>query len=183
MSNKKELINKGKHLAFLLRHDSDAFKAGLIDKNGWRSVSELIKEQGYTRQLLEEITDTNEKKRYEFNLDKSKIRARQGHSIPVDVELKESVPPDVLYHGTASRFVDSILKNGILSGSRLYVHLSTDKETAIKVGSRHGTPEVLKVDAKAMYVDGYQFFISNNDVWLTKEVPTKYLLPLSLKNI
>lgn len=171
----KELTKKGKHLAFLLRHDKEAFEKGLIDKNGWRNVSELIKQHGYTKQLLEEITDTNDKKRYEFNSDKSKIRARQGHSIPVDVDLKEMVPPNVLFHGTASRFLDSIFDKGLVSGDRLYVHLSNDVETAKKVGSRHGEPCILKVDAKQMYEDGYKFFLSNNNVWLTEKVPNDYL--------
>lgn len=176
MYKEKELINKGKHLAFLLRHDKEAFDKGLIDKSGWRNVSELVKEHGYTRQLLDEIIDTNDKKRYEFNLDKSKIRARQGHSIPVDVDLKEAVPPTILYHGTATRFLDSIYEKGIVSGSRLYVHLSSNEETAIKVGSRHGKSYVLKIDTEKMHEDGYKFYISNNSVWLTKEVPTKYIL-------
>lgn len=176
MNKEKELVNKGKHLAFLLRHDKDAFDAGLIDKYGWRSVSELVNKQGYTRQLLDEITDTNNKKRYEFNADKSKIRARQGHSIPVDVELKEVVPPDILYHGTATRFLDSIFKKGLVKGNRLHVHLSGDEETATKVGSRHGIPYVLKVDAKKMYDEGYKFYLSNNDVWLTDSVPAEYLI-------
>ena len=182
MSKEKELINKGKHLAFLLRHDKEAFDNGLIDENGWRNVSELVKEQGYTRQMLDEITDTNDKKRYEFNLDKSKIRARQGHSIPVDVDLKEVIPPPVLYHGTATRFLDSIYEKGIISGSRLYVHLSSNEETATKVGMRHGTPYILKVDTEKMHEDGYKFYISNNNVWLTKEVPTKYLVNHSTLN-
>lgn len=106
----KDLVRKGKHLAFLLRHDTKY----QFDEHGWREVSDLIKNQGYTMQELEEIVETNNKKRYKFSDDKKKIRARQGHSIPVDVELKETTPPDVLYHGTATRFLDSILKQGIL---------------------------------------------------------------------
>lgn len=176
MYKEKELINKGKHLAFLLRHDKDAFDNGLIDKNGWRNVSELVKNHGYTRQMLDEITDTNNKKRYEFNTDKSKIRARQGHSIPVDVELTEVIPPEILYHGTATRFLDSIFKKGLVKGNRLYVHLSIDEETAIKVGSRHGSPYVLRIDAKKMYDEGHKFYLSNNDVWLTDSVPAEYLI-------
>lgn len=179
MNKEKELINKGKHLAFLLRHDKEAFDAGLIDEKGWRKVSELIKEHGYTKQMLEEITDTNDKKRYEFNLDKSKIRARQGHSISVDVDLKEVIPPSILYHGTATRFLNSIYNKGIVSGSRLYVHLSSNEETAAKVGARHGTPYILKIDANKMSEDGYKFYISNNMVWLTEKVPTKYILNIN----
>lgn len=175
MSKKKELINKGKHLAFLLRHDKEAFESGLIDKNGWRNVSELVKEQGYSRTLIEEIVSTNEKQRYEFNDDKSKIRARQGHSIPVDVGLKEIVPPDVLYHGTATKFLKSIREKGILSGTRMYVHLSEDEETAKNVGVRHGVSYVLKIDTKKMYAEHYRFFLSNNGVYLTEIVPSQYI--------
>ncbi len=175
MTKEKELINKGKHLAFLLRHDKESFDGGLIDKNGWRKVSELVKSHGYTKSMLDDIVNTNEKKRYEFNSDKSKIRARQGHSIPVDVELKEVVPPDILYHGTSTRFLESIFKDGIVKGNRLYVHLSSDEETATKIGSRHGKPYVLKINLKKMYEDGYKFYKSNNGVWLTDNVPSKYI--------
>ena len=127
-------------------------------------------------QELEEIVETNDKKRYEFSDDKKKIRARQGHSVDVDVELEEKTPPDILYHGTATKFLESIYKNGINSGNRLYVHLSNDEDTAKKVGSRHGTPYVLKIDANKMFNDGNKFYLSNNDVWLTKFVDKKYIL-------
>jgi len=167
----KDLIRKGKHLAFLLRHDTEY----QFDEHGWREVSDLIKNQGYTMKELEEIVETNNKQRYEFSDDKKKIRARQGHSIPVDVELKETTPPDVLYHGTATRFLDSILKQGILKGTRLYVHLSDTIETAKKVGIRHGKPAVLFLDAKQMVADGVKFYLSNNGVWLTDYVDSKYI--------
>ena len=127
-------------------------------------------------QELEEIVETNDKKRYEFSDDKKKIRARQGHSIEVDVELEEKTPPDILYHGTATKFLESIYKNGINSGNRLYVHLSNDEDTAKKVGSRHGTPYVLKIDANRMFNDGNKFYLSNNDVWLTKFIDKKYII-------
>ncbi len=174
MSYKTDLIKKGRHLAWLLRHDKEAFKNGKIDKYGWRLVSELIKEQGYTRQTLIDITNTNDKKRYEINKDLTKIRARQGHSIPVDVGLEEVVPPEFLYHGTATRFLSSIHKNGIVKGSRLYVHLSKDYDTAIKVGERHGIPCVIAIKANEMYNDGCKFYLSNNGVYLTDFVDTKY---------
>lgn len=176
MSNDKQLINKGKHLAFLLRHDEVAFKQGLIDENGWRDVSELVKHQGYTKKLLDEIVETNNKQRYEFNFDKSKIRARQGHSINVNVHLTEATPPSVLYHGTSTSALGSIYSQGIVKMGRLYVHLSKDEETALKVGSRHGAPYVLKIDAEQMHKDGIKFFLSNNDVWLTEFVDKKYIL-------
>lgn len=174
MSYEKDIIKKGKHLAWLLRHDKKSFEDGKIDKFGWRLVSELIKEHGYTQQMLIDITDTNDKKRYEFNNDMSKIRARQGHSISVDVCLEEVVPPEFLYHGTATRFLSSIYKNGIIKGTRLHVHLSKDYNTAIKVGERHGIPYVITIKAKEMYDDGYKFYLSNNGVYLTDYVNTKY---------
>lgn len=172
----KEVIRKGKHLAFLLRHDQDAFDKGLIDNNGWRNVSELIKNEGYSKELLDEIVETNNKQRYEYNSDKSKIRARQGHSINVDVNLTEAIPPSVLYHGTSTKALESIYKQGIVKGDRLYVHLSKDEETALKVGSRHGTPYVLKINTEQMVKDGLKFYISNNGVWLTEYVNSKYII-------
>ena len=166
----------GKNLSFLLRHDKEALESGLIDKNGWRSVSELVKNHGYTKDLIVEIVKTNNKQRYEFNADGSKIRARQGHSIDVDVNLSETVPPSVLYHGTHTKALESIYEHGIIKGERLYVHLSKDEETALKVGSRHGTPFVLKIDAKKMREDGIKFYLSNNGVWLTDYVDPKYII-------
>ena len=171
MKAKKNIVERGKELSFLLRHD----KEYAFDEHGWREVADLIERLGYTMDELEEIVATNDKKRYEFSDDRKCIRARQGHSVDVDVELKECVPPDTLYHGTAARFVDSILREGITKQSRLHVHLSADAATAFKVGKRHGTPSVLMVDAAAMVSDGFKFYMSNNGVWLTEYVPTKYL--------
>ena len=170
----KYIITKGKELSWMLRHDKDAFAQGKIDAHGWRSVSEII-DQDFTQDLLDEIVSSNNKKRFEYNSDKTKLRARQGHSIPVDVGLKETTPPDILYHGTATCFVDSIKDKGLIPGTRLYVHLSIDEETAVNVGSRHGEPYIIKVDCKQMVQDGYKFYLSNNNVWLTKSVPVKYL--------
>ena len=175
MSKEKDIIRQGKHLAYLLRHDNDAFGDGRIDRHGWRMVSELLK-LGYTRPVLDEIVATNDKQRYEYSSDGRMIRARQGHSIPVDVELQEMTPPDVLYHGTATRFLSSIYKDGLLPGTRLYVHLSPDEQTAIKVGSRHGKPFVLRIDCKKMLADGCKFYLSNNGVWLTDEVKPTYFI-------
>lgn len=173
--HEEELVSKGKHLSFILRHGKDEFKQGLIDIHGWMSIDDLVNKKGFTRELIEEIVITNNKSRYEYNNDHTKIRARQGHSIPVDVELKETRPPDKLFHGTADRFLDGIFKEGLKPQSRLYVHLSYDKETALNVGRRHGKPVILSVDAKRMYDDGIKFYISNNGVWLTKFVDKKYL--------
>ncbi len=125
--------------------------------------------------ILEEIVSTDEKQRYSFNEDKTLIRANQGHSIQVDVELEETAPPEILWHGTGEKFVSSIDEQGLIPKSRLYVHLSKDVETATKVGSRHGKPVLFKVLASEMQKDGYKFYLSKNGVWLTKEVPVKYL--------
>lgn len=175
MKHKEVLTVKGKELAFLLRHDKEGYEKGLIDSNGWRNVSELIEKHGYSAELLEEIVETNNKKRYEFNEDHTKIRARQGHSINVDVGLSEAEPPAILYHGTSSDVIEAILKEGIKKGSRLYVHLSKDTETATNVGSRHGTPCLISIDTKKMYEDGVKFYLSNNGVWLTEFVDPKYI--------
>lgn len=171
--SKKHLEERGKELAFLLRHDKD-YK---FDEHGWRTVDDLIQNHNYTMDELEEIVETNNKKRYEFSKDKTLIRARQGHSVNVDVELKETTPPDVLYHGTAERFLKSIFEKGILKGERLYVHLSDNADTALTVGKRHGKPAVLCVNAKSMCTDGKKFFLSSNGVWLTEHVDPKYITP------
>lgn len=169
-----------KFLSLILRHKPSEIGITL-DEHGWANVNELIEGinssgRVINMELLEEIVKTDNKGRYSFNEDKTLIRANQGHSIPVDVELKESIPPDVLYHGTATKFIDSIKKQGIKSMSRLYVHLSKDLDTAVKVGSRHGKCVVLKIDAKKMFKDGIKFYLSENGVWLTKYVDWKYIL-------
>lgn len=125
--------------------------------------------------LLKEIVETNNKKRYEFSNDFSKIRARQGHSLKVDVGLKEIKPPEYLFHGTSTRFLDSILEDGILKMNRTHVHLSKDIETAVVVGKRHGSPIVLKVNSKDLSKTGQKFFLSNNGVYLTNDIPKEYI--------
>lgn len=167
----KDLIKKGKHLSFLLRHDTEY----TFDDHGYREVSDLIKNHGYTKSELEEIVSTNDKQRYEFNEYHTKIRARQGHSINVNVDLKESTPPDILYHGTATRFLDSIYKEGIKKMSRNYVQLSQNIETATEVGKRHGSPVILEINTKRMVDDGIKFYLSNNNVWLTDYVSPDYI--------
>lgn len=166
-------------LSYVLRHDPDAIGITL-DEHGWASVSELIDgmSQGYppmTMKMLEEIVRKDAKGRYAFNEDKTLIRANQGHSIPVDVEMAEETPPEFLWHGTATRFARSIEANGLLPKSRLYVHLSSDAETAVKVGRRHGKALVYRVRSGDMARDGFIFYRSANGVWQTKVVPTKYL--------
>ena len=167
-----------KFISLILKHKPEEIGIQL-DEYGWAKVDELlngINKSGRKIDLnvLEEIVITDEKKRYSFNEDKTKIRANQGHSIPVNVELKKTKPPEYLYHGTADRFLDSIIKDGIKSMSRLYVHLSKDVETAKNVGKRHGKPVVLKVHSGEMYRDGIKFYLSENGVWLTEKVDVKY---------
>ena len=157
----------------ILRHRPDVVGITL-DEHGWANVSDLLnginKTQIITMKMLEKIVEEDSKQRYSFNREKTLIRANQGHSVKVDVELKECMPPDILYHGTGVKYCSSINKQGLISKSRLYVHLSKDIETATNVGSRHGESFIYKVRAKDMYNDGYKFFLSQNGVWLTKEV-------------
>ncbi len=172
------IIEKGRYLAQLLRHDKDAFEQGKIDEHGWRKVEELAG-LGFSRELLDKIVTTNSMQRYEYSPDGKMIRACQGHSINVDVELTEATPPDVLYHGTATRFLESIFAKGLIAGIRLYVHLTPDEAKAINVGSRHGTPFVIKIDCRKMVADGCKFYLSNNGVWLTKQVLPKYFITIN----
>ena len=167
-----------KFISLILRHKPEAIGISL-DEHGWADVDELIAGISRTHELnkdiLEEIVRTDDKQRYSFNEDKTLIRANQGHSIPVDVELDEVKPPEELWHGTGEKYVLSIDRQGLLPKSRLYVHLSKDEETAVKVGKRHGKTILYIVKAGKMYRDGYKFYLSKNGVWLTKGVPVKYL--------
>ncbi len=165
-------------LSLVLRHHPEAANLKL-DEHGWANVDKLLVGINNTgrkidRTILEEIVATDKKQRYSFNSDRTLIRANQGHSISVDVELLEQKPPEFLYHGTASRFMESIRKKGLKSMSRLYVHLSKDIEAAREVGKRHGNPVVLKIHSGKMDRDGYKFYLSKNGVWLTKKVDMKY---------
>lgn len=174
-----ETTKLSRFISLILRHNPMAIGIKL-DANGWANTNELLKgmqDKGnkIDMALLEHIVDTDEKGRYSFNQDKTKIRANQGHSIKVDVQLKEVKPPSVLYHGTAEKSRDAILSKGILKMSRQYVHLSQDIETANIVGARHGIPVILEVSAERMYLDGAKFYISENNVWLTEYVDKKYI--------
>ena len=166
-------------ISLVLRHKPDA--AGItLDEHGWANVEELLDGinnigRKIDMGVLEEIVRTDHKQRYRFNEDKTLIRANQGHSIPVDVELKEEEPPEFLYHGTGDRFIKAIMEEGLKPMSRLYVHLSKDIETAAKVGKRHGKPVILKVHSGQMCREGIRFYLSENGVWLTKKVEVRYL--------
>ena len=167
-----------RYISLILRHQPEVIGITL-DEHGWADVNALIEGVNRThplnREILEEIVRTDEKQRYSFNEDHTLIRANQGHSIPVDVELKVCEPPEILYHGTGEKYVTSILKEGLIPKSRLYVHLSKDEATAKQVGSRHGKPAVFAVEAGEMHRQGHVFFLSENGVWLVKHVPASYL--------
>ncbi len=165
-------------ISLVLRHKPDA--AGIaLDEHGWANVDDLLVGVNHSgrkinMEILEEIVKTDSKQRYSFNQDKTLIRANQGHSVLVDVELKEQEPPEFLYHGTAARFLKSIEAEGLKPMSRLYVHLSNDVETALTVGKRHGEAVLLKIYSGDMYKNGEKFYLSENGVWLTKAVDAKY---------
>lgn len=177
--NTKQLTKHSKFLSYILRHNPKAIDLNLDDQ-GWAVVQELIEQANlsgkrFTRSVLEEVVANNSKKRFAFNEDKTKIRANQGHSLRIDLGYKPVAPPTILYHGTATRFVNSIRKKGLIKGSRHHVHLSDDLATAKSVGARHGVPVILEVQAETMYKAGFHFYKSENGVWLTDHVPTSYL--------
>lgn len=174
--------NTSKFISLILRHKPETIGITL-DEHGWANVSELIARVNKTHtldmEILERIVAEDEKQRYSFNENKSLIRANQGHSIPVDVELEEVTPPDILYHGTGEKYTTSIDVQGLIPKSRLYVHLSGNVDTARKVGSRHGKPVIYAVKSGEMHRDGIVFYKSVNGVWLTRLVDAKYLGKLS----
>lgn len=167
-----------KYTSLILRHKPEVIGISL-DEHGWANVDELIagvsKTHPLDMQSLEQIVASDEKQRYSFNGDHTLIRANQGHSIPVDVELEEAIPPDILYHGTGKKYESAIDTQGLIPKSRLYVHLTDNRDAARIIGQRHGKPVIYRVKSSNMAADGYSFYRSVNGVWLTKEVPTKYL--------
>ena len=172
----------GIFIAYILRHRPETVGITL-DARGWADVDALIDGiRGCGREIdratLDRIVETDGKIRFSYNADKTKIRANQGHSFPVDVEMTECAPPDTLYHGTAEKYVQSIKDRGIIKKTRNYVHLSKDIPTAEKVGARHGTPVVFEIAAAKMHNDGYKFFVSANGVWQTEYVPVDYITEL-----
>jgi putative RNA 2'-phosphotransferase len=173
---KKENSEKvSKFLSFILRHNPHSI--GLeIDVNGWVSIAEIIeksKKINLTRELIDEVVAKNDKQR--FIIKNNKIRANQGHSIEVDLEFKAVAPPNILYHGTATHFLESIMKTGLSKQKRQHVHLSKNLEIALSVGKRHGKVVILKINSKRMFENGYEFYLSENRVWLTDFVPVEYL--------
>ena len=138
--------------------------------NGLNAIGNCI-----DKDMLDEIISTDNKGRYSYDSTETKIRANQGHSIKVDVELLEETPPTTLYHGTSGKHIDDIMKHGLSGMKRTHVHLSEGYDTAVNVGSRRGAPVILKVDTAKMSEEGHKFYISKNGVWLTDDVPTKFI--------
>ena len=175
----KCLTHISKFLSRVLRHHPQAIGLSL-DPQGWADVEQLLAQARrlgveLTLATLQEVVEQNDKQRFAFSADKARIRANQGHSIPVDLGLEPTPPPEFLYHGTAVRFSASIKERGLVPGRRNHVHLSADENTAARVGGRHGSPIVLKVQAGLMHAAGYQFYLSANGVWLTEQVPAQYI--------
>ena len=165
-------------LALVLRHKPEAIGINL-DEHGWAQVEELLaafnRIESFNFFMLEQLVAQDDKQRFAFSSDRARIRANQGHSVRVDVELSESVPPEILYHGTGVKYVSSINKQGLIAKQRLYVHLSTNVETAYKVGKRHGQLFIFVVLAREMKRAGFRFYLSANGVWLTEAVPKRFL--------
>lgn len=179
MISEKQITHISKFLSLVLRHQPETIGIQL-DQNGWADIDELIEKANnfgtkFDRPTLNHIIETNSKKRFAFNETLDKIRASQGHSIEIELGYTNQQPPEILFHGTSEKFVQSILATGLDKRNRQHTHLSADIETAIKVGQRHGKPFVFKVLVGQMYQDNFVFYISENGVWLTDNVPTKYL--------
>lgn len=168
-----------KFMSLVLRHEPDRIGIAL-DPAGWTPLDVFVsklRKAGHKVELadVERVVSENDKKRFTISGDGRRIRAAQGHSVPVDLGLEPTTPPDVLFHGTASASLDSIFATGLNAGSRRQVHLSSDEATALKVGGRHGKPVVLKVDCRAMVEAGHDFYQADNGVWLVDKVPREHL--------
>ena len=173
------------YISLILRHKPQVINKS-IDEFGYMKVNELLEgmnSTGYTitERDLNRIIEEDDKQRYSFNNSKDKIRANQGHSIKVNLGLQPIDPPNILYHGTCKRVENIILSEGIKKMARQYVHLSKDIETARKVGLRHGEFLIFKVNTIQMFLDGYKFYLSDNDVYLTNYVPSKYISVVTTK--
>jgi putative RNA 2'-phosphotransferase len=180
MTSDRKLVDTSKFLSFVLRHEPQAIGLAL-DREGWAEIEALLDGANrhgrkLDRELVLAVVAGSDKKRFELSADGQRIRAVQGHSTTsVDREFDPREPPATLYHGTAARFVDAIRAEGLKPGSRHYVHLSADPETARAVGQRYGSPVVLTVDAARMHAQGHVFFRAENGVWLTAAVPAVFL--------
>lgn len=178
-SSNSELISISKYLSYVLRHCPESIDL-ILDKNGWASIDELIKksipQHNITRETLREVVVKNEKKRFKISDDGKRVRANQGHSLKVDLDLVPSEPPEILFHGTAQRFLGMIKLVGLKPGKRNHVHLTPDKNAAINVGKRYGAPVLLEVRSGDMFREGFIFYLSENYLWLTEHVPEQFIL-------
>jgi putative RNA 2'-phosphotransferase len=177
MINENTIISK--FLSYVLRHAPESIGIE-FDQHGWVEIDTLLaaaKKHGHeiSRETLNNVVSINDKQRFKISDDGTHIRASQGHSIEVELDLQPVIPPDFLYHGTVSKFLDAIQSEGLKKMKRQHVHLSADIQTATKVGSRRGTPVILVINARKMFQDGCSFYLSDNNVWLTDAVPSKYI--------
>jgi len=177
--NEKQQVRISKFLSLVLRHKPETIDLEL-DKNGWTDTNELLEKMSQNGksidfEQLNIVVENNPKKRFAFNEKKTRIRANQGHSIKIDLGFEPQPPPEILYHGTGTKYLKSIFEQGLKKQKRHHVHLSADKETATKVGQRHGKLAMLEIATGKMYQDGYKFYLSENGVWLTDEVLVKYI--------
>ena len=175
----KRIVMISKFMSKYLRHEPEALGLNL-ELGGWVLIADLLEGAGklgfpITREELLQVVAENDKQRFALDETVTKIRANQGHSTSVDLQLVEVEPPPQLFHGTVSKFLDAILVEGLKKMNRHDVHLSKDVETAAKVGERRGKPVILIVDSAMMAADGYKFRLSENGVWLTDHVPPKYI--------
>lgn len=186
-ADEKDLKHISRFLALILRHSPETIGLS-VDPQGWGSIDFILQNAPHdlapvTREIIDQVVLQNDKARYAISPDGQYIRALQGHSIAVDLQLKPATPPKALYHGTVERFMPSIMERGLLPRSRQHVHLSVDAETAQRVaGRRKGMTVLLSVDCKSMLADGYSFYLSENRVWLTDEVPSRYLNEVTPKH-
>jgi putative RNA 2'-phosphotransferase len=179
MISNEENKKLSKLLSYVLRHHPEMVNIRL-DKNGWTSVKELLyqlKERGYecSKEVLEHVVNNNTKNRFGFNKDRTLIRANQGHSIEVDLGYSPLQPPEVLFHGTTKKNLQSIRENGIKKMDRHHVHLSQDRQTAREVGQRYGQPVILEIQAGIMHKKGFDFYLAHNEIWLTDTVPPEFI--------
>lgn len=175
----RNLKSISKFMSLILRHDPG--RVGIeLDNEGWVEVAVLIDAMNRSGKsvdlaLVQEVVKSNDKQRFTFSEDGSRIRANQGHSVSIDLKLEPQVPPEFLYHGTATKNLDSIRSEGLDKRARQHVHLSADKVTATKVGQRHGKVVILNIRSGDMHRAGFEFFLSKNGVWLTDSVPVEYI--------
>lgn len=174
-----QTTSASKFLSLVLRHEPEAAYVTL-DSAGWVKVVDLLVGcarvgRSLTQEELEHVVATNTKKRFEFSTDGMRIRASQGHSVEVELEYEPTLPPPVLYHGTATRFLESIRAHGLLKMQRHHVHLSAETKMTMAVGARHGKPVLLTILAGEMHAEGHVFYRSTNGVWLVEQVPNRFI--------